>query len=116
MSSQYPSLQCTYLSKLTTDSTSDVLDGVRISEEAAGVCDDLPDMEASTVVDASGVVGTSHEGSRQAAVGHTAVIRSLGIGESEARRTGRTLLRLVNMCGSNSRGLVVTGDTAECDV
>jgi len=89
---------------------------VRISEEATGVRDDLPDMEASTVVDASGVVGTGHEGSCRAAVGDTAVVRSLGVGESDARRTSRALLRLVNVCGSDGRGPVFTGDTAECDV
>jgi hypothetical protein len=58
-----------HLSKLTTNSTSSELLGVAISEEAAGVGNDLADVEASSLVSAShGVVDTNEEGSGQAAI------------------------------------------------
>lgn len=88
------------LTKLRAHGASRKLDSVAISEEAGGVCNNLADVEASTVVSTSSVVGTSDEGSGQAAVGDTAAVRSPGVREGNARWASLALLGLVDVgCG-----------------
>ena len=99
------------LTKLRADSTSGKLDSVAVSEETGGICDNLADVEASSVVNTSSVVGTNEEGSSQAAVGNTAAVRSLGVGEGKAGRAGLALDGLVDVgCGYSGRH-VVAGNT-----
>jgi hypothetical protein len=106
-----------HLSKLTTNSTSSELLGVAVSEEATGVGNDLADVEASSLVSTShGVVDANEEGSGQAAVGDTAAVRSLGVGEGKTRWAGGALLALVDMCGCDGGRHVLASYTGECDV
>lgn len=91
-----------HLSKLATHSTSGKLLGVAISEEATGVGYNLLDVETGSLVLACLCVGDiDKEWSSQAAIGHTSVVWSLGVGEGKARRSSLALHTLVDMCGCN---------------
>lgn len=74
-----------------------------ISEETAGVGNDLADMEASSIVSASSVVGSDKEGSSQAAIGHTAVVRAPWVGECKAWWASSALGTLVDVSSGNGR-------------
>jgi hypothetical protein len=91
-----------HLSKLATDGTSRELLGVAISEETTGVGYDLLDMKASSVVDTLSVIGADKEWSGEAAVGHTAVVWSLGVREGKTRRSSLAFYALVDVCGGDS--------------
>lgn len=92
----------TCLSKLTTDSASTEGAGVAIGEEAAGVGNDLSDMKPCSIINTSSIVGADEEWSSQAAVRDTAVVGTLGVGESKARWAGLALNGLVNVGSSDS--------------
>lgn len=104
------------LSKLTTDSTGTVGAGVAICKEAAGVGDDLSDVKPDSVIHTSSVVGADEEWSSQAAVRDTAVVGTLGIGESKARWTSFALNGLVNVGSGDSRREVFAGNARQCDI
>lgn len=90
---------------------------MRVGEETAGVGNDLLDVEAHTsVVHGSSNVDTSGEWAGQAAVGDTALVRSLGVGERNARWSSTTLCAFVNVGSSLCGRRIVAGHAAQGDV
>lgn len=88
-----------------------------VGEEGGRVVNDLANVEASTsVCGGVGDVNTSAEWAGQASIRDTPGVRADRVGKSKTGRTSTTLDSLVNVGGSESRGHVHAGDTAQGDV
>lgn len=104
------------LLQLSAHGTRNKLGGVRISEEARGVGNNLANVEVVASVDAIGQ-DASLERSGDAAGGDAAVIRcALRVGERNARWSCAALGCLVDVCCSQGHGLVRSSYAGESDV